>query len=178
MDIESIYEELLQKIGSSKVLRNESMKKHTSFKIGGNADILVKAKNIEDIKRVLEVVNKNNISLYLIGNGTNILVKDKGIRGIVLKIDIKTYNITKKENIATIKVGSGVKLSKLAYDLQKQGIQGFEFASRNTRYNWRSSIYECRGSWKRDEKYSSKYNIHGLSRKNKYYNKQTAKIFL
>lgn len=160
MNIESVYKELLQKIDASQVLKNESMKKHTSFKIGGNADILVKAKKIEDIKIVLEIVNKNNIPLYIIGNGSNILVTDRGIRGIVLKIEIETYNIIKKENTAIIEVGSGVKLSKLAYDLQKETIQGFEFASRNTRHNWWSSIYECWSTWQRNERYSSKYNIH------------------
>lgn len=178
MDIERIYEQLLQKIDISQILKNESMKKYTSFKIGGNADIVVKAKNIEDIKTVLEVVNKNNVSLYVIGNGSNILVKDSGIRGIVLKIDIETYNIVRKENTAVIEVGSGVKLSKLAYYLQKESIQGFEFASRNTRNNWWGSIYECGCTWQRNERCSNKYKIHRLSRKNKYFNKQRAAIFI
>ena len=54
MDIEKVYSNLTKVLKSSKVLKNEPMSKHTSFKIGGNADILVKANNEEDIKKVLE----------------------------------------------------------------------------------------------------------------------------
>lgn len=126
------------------------MKKHTSFKIGGNADIFINVKKIDEIKYILEYVNKNNISLTVIGNGSNILVTDKGIRGIVMKIDLQGINIEKKiEDIALqvenrmiaeesenynynqviVTVGAGVKLGKLAQRLLKEEIEGFEFAS-------------------------------------------------
>lgn len=178
MNIEKIYEELLKTIDSSKILKNESMAKHTSFKIGGNADIVVKAKTIEDIKNVLEVVESNNVPLCVIGNGSNILVRDNGIRGIILIVEIETYNITKKENNVSIEVGAGVKLSKLAYDLLKENIQGFEFASRNTWNNWWCNIYECGSAWKRNERHSTNHYIHRLHRKNKHNFKQTTRIFI
>lgn len=139
MDIEKVYEDLIKIVDSSKVLKNESMKKHTSFKIGGNADILVRAKTIEDVKNVLEFSNKNNIPIYVMGNGSNVLVKDKGIRGIVLIIQIENFEIIKKEDKAVITVGAGEKLTKIAYEFLKQEIAGFEFASRNTRNNWWSN---------------------------------------
>lgn len=129
MDIEKVYLELTELLKSSTVLKNENMSKHTTFKIGGNADILVKARTIEDIKIVLEVSNKNNIPLYVMGNGSNILVKDNGIRGIVLIVEIDTFKIEKKDNIAIITAGAGVKLAKIAQNLLKEGISGFEFAS-------------------------------------------------
>ncbi len=129
MDIEKIYLELTKLLNSSTVLKNENMSKHTTFKIGGNADILVKAHTIEDIKIVLELSNKYNIPLYVMGNGSNILVKDNGIRGIVLIVEIDTLKIDKKDNLAIITVGAGVKLAKLAQDLLKEEISGFEFAS-------------------------------------------------
>lgn len=139
MDIEKTYLELTNLLKSSKVLKNESMAKHTSFKIGGNADIFVKAYTIDDIKNVLEFSNNNSIPLYVMGNGSNILVKDNGIRGIVLTVDIDTFNIEKKDNRALITVGAGVKLTKLAQDLLKEEISGFEFASRYTWYDWWSN---------------------------------------
>ena len=126
------------------------MKKHTSFKIGGNADLFINVKTIEEIKYILEYVNKNNISLTVIGNGSNILVTDKGIRGIVMRIDLQGINIEKKiednalqlenrmiaeesenynYNQAIITVGAGVRLGKLAQVLLKEEIEGFEFAS-------------------------------------------------
>lgn len=126
------------------------MKKHTSFKIGGNADLFVKVKKIDEIKYILEFVNKNKVKLTVIGNGSNILVTDKGIRGIVMKIDLQGIDIQKKVednvvqlqdkmvaeetvnynyNQAIVTVGAGVKLGKLAQILLKEGIEGFEFAS-------------------------------------------------
>ena len=64
MDIEKVYSMLTSILTNSKILKNESMSKHTSFKIGGNADILVKANNEKDIKSVLEISNKENIPIY------------------------------------------------------------------------------------------------------------------
>ena len=139
-----IYELLLNKIPNDNILKNESMKKHTSFKIGGNADFFVKAKSVEDVKYVLSICKQNNVPLTVVGNGSNLLVKDNGIRGIVLKIDIdkediksieqsdankdEIYKINPNANYI-ITVGAGVPLGKLAQVLLKNSISGFEFAS-------------------------------------------------
>ncbi len=85
MNIEEIYEILTKEIKDSTVYKNEPMSKHTSFKIGGNADIYIKAKTVEDIKIVLKVANEKSIPTTIIGNGSNVLVKDNGIRGIVIR---------------------------------------------------------------------------------------------
>ncbi len=125
-----IYELLLSKIPEKQILQSESMKKHTSFKVGGNADFFVKAHTLQEVKDIIEMSEKNNIPLTIIGNGSNILVKDNGIRGIVLKIDIdniETENAGNNEVI--IHVGAGVPLGKLAQVLLKKSISGFEFAS-------------------------------------------------
>lgn len=129
MDIEKAYKELSNILQDSKILKNEPMSKHTSFKIGGNADILVKANNEEDIKKVLEFSNKEYIPIYVMGNGSNILVKDNGIRGIVLMICMDTYKIDKQDTKAAVTAEAGVKLAILAQELLKEGITGFEFAS-------------------------------------------------
>lgn len=71
-----IYNELIKKIDKERVLLNESMKKHTTFKIGGPADLFIRVENIEELKYAIEVIKKNNIELNVIGNGTNILVRD------------------------------------------------------------------------------------------------------
>lgn len=137
-DIEEIYDELLKNISKDKIILNEPMSKHTSFKIGGNADIYVKAKDIEDIKNVLEVVKSKKIPLFVLGNGTNLLVKDKGIRGIVLKIEVEKIEISMLEDSKVeVLVSSGVKNAILSKKLLDKEIAGFEFASRNTRnYRW------------------------------------------
>lgn len=91
MNIEEIYEILTKEIKDSTIYKNEPMSKHTSFKIGGNADIYVKVKTIEDIKVVLKVAKENNTPTTIIGNGSNVLVKDNGIRGIVIRNRFTRY---------------------------------------------------------------------------------------
>ena len=129
MEIEEIYKILEQNLKLSSILKKESMSKHTTFKVGGKADIYVKGKSIEDIKRVLAISKLYNIPLTIIGNGSNILVKDKGIRGIVLEIALDNYQIQYKRDKAVIIAEAGVKLANLANILCKEGITGFEFAS-------------------------------------------------
>jgi len=125
-----IYNLLIKKISEERVLQNEPMKKHTSFKIGGNAEFFVKVKTIEEIRYVLNLCKENDIELTIVGNGSNLLVKDNGIEGITLKIEIDYIEIEDIENNqAIITVGAGVLLGKLAQILLKNSISGFEFAS-------------------------------------------------
>ena len=97
MDVKEIYNQLEKEIPLSNIKVNEEMKKHTSFKIGGCADILVIAQKVDEIKHVLKIAKEFNVPLTIIGNGTNILVKDNGIRGIVLKIDLQNIKIQKRK---------------------------------------------------------------------------------
>lgn len=129
METERIYNELIKKVESNKIFKNEPMKKHTSFRIGGNADVYIKPDNVDDIKYIVEFVKENNIPLQIIGNGSNMLVKDNGIRGIVLKPDIKEVKLIEKEDKINIIVGSGVPLPKLAIEMGKKGYTGLEFAA-------------------------------------------------
>ena len=78
------------------VFFNEPMSKHTSFKIGGNAECYTKINTKEELEIILNIVNTYKIPLTIIGNGTNILVKDNGIKGIVAKINIKNIELEQK----------------------------------------------------------------------------------
>ena len=108
---------------------NEPMSKHTTFKIGGPAECLVKIKKIEQLETIVEYSKKEKINLTIIGNGSNILVSDKGIKGIVAKIEIDKLYSKIEDNIVLLTVGSGVKLGTLAQKCLKEEIEGFEFAS-------------------------------------------------
>lgn len=99
------------------------------LKYGGNADIYLNLQTIEDIKYILQFVKENNIQLSIIGNGSNLLVKDNGIRGIVLKPNIQSIEIKEKEDKIYITAGAGVPLPKLAIEMGKKGYTGLEFAS-------------------------------------------------
>lgn len=116
-------------IPQENVYINEPMSKYTSFKIGGPAECMVKIKTLEQLKSILKYTNENNINLTIIGNGSNILVSDDGIKGIVVKIEIDNLEIDIQDKKAIITVGSGVKLGLLAQKCLKQEITGFEFAS-------------------------------------------------
>ena len=116
-------------IPQENVYINELMSKYTSFKIGGPAECMVKIKTLEQLKSILKYTNENNIKLTVIGNGSNILVSDEGIKGIVVKIEIDNLEIDIQDKKAIITVGSGVKLGLLAQKCLKQEIAGFEFAS-------------------------------------------------
>ena len=130
MEILKICQELTKEIPSEQIYMNEEMSKHTTFKVGGPADIYGVIKKIDELKYVIKVAKENNIHITVIGNGSNILVKDKGIRGIVLKIDFEKLEIKEREDgVVTVVVGAGVKLAKLAQELLKNSITGFEFAS-------------------------------------------------
>lgn len=93
--MQEIYNKLIKKINKSNVFLNEPMSKHTSFKIGGPADIFIKIKKLNELKYILKLAKRYSIKIYIIGNGTNVLVKDKGIRGIVLKLEMNEYKLKK-----------------------------------------------------------------------------------
>lgn len=122
-DLNDLYNIGIEK---SNIKVNEPMKNHTSFKIGGMADIFIKIKSITELEKVLEYAKKKKEPITVIGNGSNLLVKDKGIRGIVLKIDIKKIDIKENGQNVIVTVGSGNKLSETAGILFKNEITGFE----------------------------------------------------
>lgn len=95
------------------------------LKYGGPADIFVKINDTEELTFLLNLAKEKNVQVTVIGNGSNVLVTDKGIRGIVIKID---FNTIEKED-ETLKVGAGVLLSKLARIALENELTGIEFAS-------------------------------------------------
>ena len=129
MKIIELCQELTKGISPMRIYMNEPMKRHTSFKVGGNADIFVKVKNIEELKHVIKIAKKNDVHITIIGNGSNILVKDNGIRGIVVAIEFDNIDVKQEDNNAIVTVGAGVKLIVLAQEMAKKRISGLEFAS-------------------------------------------------
>ena len=124
--MQEIYKQLIENgINKENILIDEPMSKHTSFKVGGKADLFVKAYSLEEIKSVLKITSKNNIPLFVLGNGTNIIVKDEGFRGIILQVKLENIEINGTEVIA----GSGVKNAILSKKLIDNSLTGFEFAS-------------------------------------------------
>lgn len=110
-----------------KVSFNEPMKKHTTFKIGGCADIFCEPKNADELKKLIDFFKSNSIPHTVIGNGSNLLVSDKGVRGAVIKIGSRMAEIS--VNGATITAGAGALLSKLARIAMNDSLSGMECIS-------------------------------------------------
>jgi UDP-N-acetylmuramate dehydrogenase len=107
----------------------EPMAKYTSFKIGGPADILLKPSSPEELEKVCLLCNKNNWPLTLLGEGTNVLIADEGIRGVtVLTTGLNCMAVEKSPALGYITAGAGTRLAKLADTACKAGLQGLEFA--------------------------------------------------
>ncbi len=119
-----IFEKVLNK---EQIFINEPMKKHTTFKIGGNADFLLLPNTVEEIKNIIKICQDNNINYYIVGNGSNLLVSDKGFRGAIIKL-FKNFNKIQIEN-NIIKAQSGATLSAIAKKAYDNSLQGLEFAS-------------------------------------------------
>lgn len=113
---------------NSSILYDEPMSKHTSFRTGGIADCFIKIGSEEDLIKLMNIEEIRNkiIPIYIVGNGTNLLVKDSGIAGIVVKLDIRKYSII---NDNMIYAESGVSNGVLANFLLENELSGFEFAS-------------------------------------------------
>ena len=109
-----------------KIIFDEPMKKHTSFKIGGTADYFFKATTLEELQNIIKFAKIKELPITIIGNGSNLIVTDKGIRGLVIKIDIKKLKIEKKDEFAVIEVGAGNKLMALATKMKDEELSGLE----------------------------------------------------
>ena len=122
-----MYNELTEILSKeSKILFDEPMTKHTTFKIGGNADCFVVANVYEDLIKAIEFAKSNNIPIMVIGNGSNLLVSDKGIRGIVVKLGSFSNEVNCEGSVVT--AWAGASLSAVTQEALKNSLTGIEWA--------------------------------------------------
>lgn len=121
-----VKERIEKIVGKENVLYNENMSKHTTFKTGGPAEIFVKVDDIEKLKKVLEIAKEEKEDIHILGNGSNLLVKDNGVKGIVIRIDIEGIKTEEKENKIIVKLGAGEKLAAIGQRFMQNNISGFE----------------------------------------------------
>lgn len=112
-------------VGINNIFIDEPMKKHTSFKVGGPADFLILPTSFQQVKDCIVLCKRNNIPYYIIGNGSNLLVKDAGIRGAVIKF-CRLKNIRLEEN--KLIVDSGTALTSVCNFALRHNLGGLEFA--------------------------------------------------
>lgn len=127
MEKDIILFELEKNINKHNIFQDEIMKKHTTFKIGGKADVFIRPSNVNELSHAIKICKKFKVPYYVIGNGSNILVKDNGFRGVIIQI-YKNFNHIEIEDDKIV-AGAGILLSKLSKKIAEKSLEGFEFAS-------------------------------------------------
>ncbi|HHY74528.1 MAG TPA: UDP-N-acetylmuramate dehydrogenase [Bacillus bacterium] len=122
-------EELIKKLQEAdigKVLVNEPLKNHTTMKVGGPADLFIEPTSVEGVIKAIKLIQEAGLPITPIGRGSNLLVLDGGIRGVVLKLGEGLSRLEIEGTIA--RVGGGYSLVSLASTISKKGLSGLEFA--------------------------------------------------
>lgn len=123
----NIYDKVVDIVGEENVHTDEPMSRHTTFRIGGNADYFVKPGNADEVAAVIVVCRKYNIPYFILGNGSNLLVSDDGYRGMIINIMDNMDSVTVDGRIITAQAGAMlVRVSVMARD---NALTGLEFAS-------------------------------------------------
>lgn len=122
-----MIEKLAKIVSLDRIKKDEMLKKHTSFNIGGPADYYVIVNNKEELRKLISFAKKENISYFLLGNGSNLLVGDLGIRGIVIKLSGEFDEVLVEGK--HLKAGAGAMLSKVAKAAMDASLTGLEFAA-------------------------------------------------
>ena len=121
--IETVMNEINNKTASL-CFMNESLKKHTTYGIGGPADLMIFPKNKQDLRKVIEIINENKIQLTILGSGSNILVSDNGIRGAVISLKNSLKQVEVDDNVLYAECGT--MLGKIVKHAVKNNLIGLE----------------------------------------------------
>lgn len=121
------YNQLITVIEEERILTEEPMKKHTTFRVGGNADYFVMPKNAKEVKEIVRICQNAGMPYYVLGNGSNLLVGDKGYRGVMLQIYKQMNGIWIEED--RVKAQAGALLARVGSMALEAELTGFEFAA-------------------------------------------------
>ena len=122
-----VLQELQQLVEPSRILMKEQMSKHTSFRVGGEASIYIEISNSKELQQVIQLLNRESVPYFVVGNGTNLLVSDRGYEGVILHIGDEFAKIEEKNDCITVE--AGCLLSKVANRAYELGLAGMEFAA-------------------------------------------------
>jgi UDP-N-acetylmuramate dehydrogenase len=120
------FEQLNAKIGSENIKTDEPMKEHITFRVGGPADYYITPDSNEQIVSAIKLCKKYDVPFYIIGNGSNLIVRDEGFRGAIIEIGTNMSEITVEGT--TVTAQAGAILAKVAVCAMENSLTGMEFA--------------------------------------------------
>jgi len=123
---EEMRQKFIEIFGNNRVLFDEPMSQHTTFRIGGPADVFVMPENYEQIREVLRLCKEEKLPFFVLGNGSNLLVSDSGYRGVIIQMDRNMEEI--RLDGEEIHACAGALLSSVAVAARNASLTGFEFA--------------------------------------------------
>lgn len=123
----NIYDKVVDIVGEENVHTDEPMSRHTTFRIGGNADYFVKPGNADEVAAVIAVCREYSIPYFILGNGSNLLVSDDGYRGMIINIMDNMDSVTVDGRIITAQAGA--MLVRVSVMARNNALTGLEFAS-------------------------------------------------
>jgi UDP-N-acetylenolpyruvoylglucosamine reductase len=119
--------ELLARISTDSVVRpDEPLARRTTLRVGGRADVFVEPASEDDLARVLQFCAQRHLPFTVLGRGSNLLIKDGGIRGVVICLNQPVFNRIEVQG-PRLRCGAGVKLKAVAIEARKHGLSGLEF---------------------------------------------------
>ncbi len=124
---DKLYDELCKAASKENIILNEPMSRHTSFHIGGPARYFVTPSDKDELCRIIDCCRKNKANYFILGNGSNLLVSDKGYDGVIINTSKSLGAISVQEDM--IYADAGVLLSKISSAALANELTGFEFAS-------------------------------------------------
>ena len=123
---QKVIEKFWNLLGKDRVLVDEPMKRHTTFRIGGPADFFLLPSTVDEVRGIPEICREEELPYFILGNGSNLLVSDKGYRGVIIQLYRNFSNISVEGN--EICASSGALLSQIAAAARNASLTGFEFA--------------------------------------------------
>lgn len=123
---EAVKQKFCQVLGKEQVLFEEPMKSHTTFRIGGPAEVFIMPKSVKQVQMAVKICQEEQIPYFILGNGSNLLVSDRGYRGVIIQMDRNMGEIQVEGT--EIQAAAGALLSSIAVAARRESLTGFEFA--------------------------------------------------
>jgi len=128
VELERLKQTLTGQLAPERVRADEPLARHTFYRIGGPADLLVTVESAAELAAVVALARQHGVPFFILGNGSNLLVADAGLRGLVVENQARAVQWLEGDDAATVRAESGASLSRLAREAARRGWDGLTWA--------------------------------------------------